>query len=374
MSTLALSRLEDSPAVLSSPLILAHPTATERLRIWKTAYPHWGDGLGSKDYIDREIKNLQFCQGHNNLANWILTDGGAADQRPLFSACETYMKRAIIAGKEGDLRHGTCYAVASVFTFDEYQGKGYAKKLMTLLAEELRGVADFSVLWSDIGPKFYESVGWKPFKSTFYQLPATGGDGTLDYESKPIKFDDIPHIVKLDEKILREKLTVPSPKVRALILPDLSTIEWHLFHEAFVCQRGFSRTPSIHGALYTSPNPARSEVWAIWKRNIYGKKRENNTIYVVRLVIEDDSISSDNLKIGIIALCRMAQKEANEWFCSTVEIWNPDDRVKKAIEGIKDLGAKFVTQENHHLGSMRWLKEGSIDEVDWVCNEGFAWC
>ncbi|OJK04270.1 hypothetical protein ASPACDRAFT_112718 [Aspergillus aculeatus ATCC 16872] len=366
---------EDSLSVLSASSILAHPTASERSRIWKATYPHWGDALAFDDYITREVNNLKFCQErNNNFTNWILTDSSAPDQRPLFSSCETFTRRAFICGREGDLREVTCCAVASVFTFTEYQGRGYAKKLMTLLAQEIRGFADFSVLWSDIGPKFYDSVGWKPFKSAFLQLPAISSDASLENGLKPIEIGDLPPLVKLDQKILLERLAVPSPKVRVLILPDLSTIAWHLFHEAFIWQHVFSRTPSIHGAVYTSPKDPGDKVWAIWTRKIYGLKREDNVTHVIRLGMGNGSISNDTFKVAITALCLMAQREANDWNCGTVEIWNPDDRVRQVVEEIQELGAKFVTREHNQLSSMQWFGESCIDEVDWMCNEGFAWC
>ncbi|GKZ36984.1 hypothetical protein AbraIFM66950_008276 [Aspergillus brasiliensis] len=370
-----MSALKDSYTISLSPLVLTHPTVSERLRIWKATYPHWGDALTFDDYITREVKNLEFCQeGQGNFDNWILTDDSAADQRPLFSSCETFKKRAFICGKEGGLRDGTCCAAASVFTFPEYQGRGYAKNMMTLLGQEIRKFADFSVLWSDIGPKFYHSVGWKPFESTFIQLPAISHNAIFEDGLEAIKIEDLPHLIKRDEKILLKQLEVPSDKIRVLVLPDLDTIKWHLFHEAFSCQHVLSRTPTIHGAIYTSPNHPHAQIWAIWTRKIYGQECESNTFHVLRFVIEDENISSDALKSGISALCRMAQKEANEWACGTVEIWNPSDRVRKAAEGIEGLGAKLVTRKNHHLSSMLWLTEGSIDEVDWFCNEGFAWC
>lgn len=137
-----------------------------------------------------------------------------------------------------------------------------------------------------------------------------------------------------------------------------------------MCHHVLSRTLTVHGAIYTFPNRPQARVWAIWTRNIYGQKREHNITRVIRLGIDDESLCEGILKIGITAIWRMVQKEANEWNCGTVEIWNPEDRIRQATEGIEGLGVKFVTRESHHLSSMQWLREGCIDEVDWICNEG----
>ncbi|KAF4982440.1 hypothetical protein FZEAL_1958 [Fusarium zealandicum] len=376
---------EDLAPVSSPSLILAKPTSSERLRIWKATHPQWGPALTIDDYIGREYDNLEAPLARDGgVTNWMLTDGNLpADDRPILSCCETYKKRSLVSSKDGAMREGFAYGVASVFTFIECRGKGYASKMMSLLAEELRsrqqkneGDADFSVLWSDVGKKFYNAVGWKPFESTYLEMSTANTESVQDDALKIITVDDLPRLADRDEQLIRQKLASPSSHARAAVLPDLTTLRWHLHRENFMCKHIFSRTPTAHGAIYTPPGSPNARIWAIWTRSFYGglANPEKNTVHVVRLVIEDEGVSDDVLANGIQAIAGCVQKEAKEWLCSKIEIWNPDKQVARVTEGIQGLGAKLIVRESENLASMQWFGKGSIEDVEWVANEKFAWC
>lgn len=374
------------PPVSSPTLIITNPTDSERLIIWQATHPQWGAAVTLDDYIAREYDNLEAPLAKDGgLTSWMLTDGSLpADKRPILSSCETYSKRALVSSRDGVVRDGTALGVASVFTFPECRGRGYASKMMALLADELKGRqqkregdADFSVLWSDVGPKFYNAVGWKPFDSTYLELPTTAANETSTSDAlKLIGQDDLPLLVELDEKLLHEKLSKPSSKSRAAVVPSLEQIQWHLHREDFMCRHIFSQTPAARGAVYTPPDAPSSKIWAIWTRSFYGgrEKPEKNIVHVIRLGIEDESISDETLAKGIQAIGEYIQREASEWLCAKVEIWNPDERVRRVTEGIEELKAKYVVRENENLGSLQWFGNESIDEIEWLANEKFAWC
>ncbi|KAI1011063.1 hypothetical protein LB504_002448 [Fusarium proliferatum] len=374
---------EALPPVTSPSLILTNPTSSERELIWKGTQPHWGAALSMEDYIAREYDNLEAPLARDGgVTSWILTDGDKEPgERPLLSSCETYNKRAFVRTKDGKARDGTAHGVASVFTFPEYRGKGYARKMLSLIADELKsrqqkneGAADFSVLWSDVGPKFYQTVGWEPFKSTYLEFPVTETEPITDSSLKPIALDDIPDLADRDEQLLRDRIS-KSSQVSAAVVPDITTIKWHIHRENFMCKHIFSRTPTVHGALYTPPDAPSSRIWALWTCSFYGMldQPEKNVVRVLRLVIEDESISDETLARGIQAIASFVQKEAKEWRCSKVEVWNPEDRVRRVTEGIQSLGAKFIVRENSNIASLNWFN-GSDQEVDWIANERFAWC
>ncbi|KAF5678824.1 lysine acetyltransferase [Fusarium heterosporum] len=376
---------DNLPPVSSPSLVLTRPTDVERERVWKGTHPHWGAALTMEDYIAREHDNLEAALARDDgVTSWILTDGSMKpDDRPILSSCETYKKRALVSSKEGRVRDGTAFGVASVFTFPECRGKGYASKMMSLLADELRGRqqknegdADFSVLWSDVGPKFYNAVGWKPFESTWLEFPVTETEHTAEESVKPITLDDIPDLAARDEELLRKGVSSPSSRVRAAVVPDAITLQWHIHRGDFMCKHLFSRTPTVHGALYTPPDTPNSRIWAIWTGNFYGMldKPEKNILRIVRLVIEDETISDETLTKGIQAIASSAQKTAKEWSCSKVEVWNPQNRVQKAAESIQSLRAKFFVRENNNIASLQWFGEDSNEGIEWIANEKFAWC
>ncbi|KPM40023.1 hypothetical protein AK830_g6538 [Neonectria ditissima] len=376
---------ENLPSVSSPSIILTNPTESERRLIWKATHPQWGGALTVDDYVDRETYLLDSPLARNGgLTAWMLTDGSLApDSRPILSSFESYKKRAIVAGKDGVVREVTSHGVASVFTFTQCRGKGYARKMMALFAQELRAAQDkrdgdaaFSVLWSDIGKEFYNSVGWKPFQSTYLEFPITKALVPQDGDLKLVSFEDLPSLAAQDEKLLRNMISTNSSKTRAVVLPDLDTLQWHLIREDAMCKYIFSRTPSARGAIYTPSDAPNSRVWAIWTRAFYGgiAKPEKNTLYFIRLVIENEDISDEELAKGLKAIVSVAQKEAPEWLCTKAEIWNPTDRVKEVAAGIEELGAQFKVRENDNLASLQWFGHGTVDEVDWVASEKYAWC
>lgn len=364
---------------MSNP-ILTNPTEEERLRCWKGSHPLWGAALTLDGYIEREQRQLDIPLARNGgLTNWILTEAESPNgPRPVLSSCETLKKRALVKGRDGTIREGTAHGVASVFTPPELRGRGYAKTMTRELAKTLekrekdnRGDAMFSVLYSDIGKQFYAINKWFPYASTHAAFPASTDEPASPDALKILSFDDLPPLVAADERIVRKEIARPSPTgVRVAILPDLDQIHWHLYREGFVCDQLFSRRPTAHGALYTTPGGAR--VWAIWTHSYSGTvaQPERNTVYFLRFVVEE-GVQDEELREALGPIVAVARKQAADWACASVQMWNPDDRVKVAAE---NLGAKYVVRETDSIASLRSFGDVPSMGVDWVVNEKYAWC
>ena len=73
----------------------------------------------------------------------------------------------------------------------------------------------------------------------------------------------------------------------------------------------FGHTPTIKGAIVGNDG---SRVWVIWTRAYYGPLGDvssGNTFYILRLVVENESLVEDNAK-ALGAILEMAQNEAAE--------------------------------------------------------------
>lgn len=374
------------PPVSSPTLTLVHPTESERLRIWTATHPQWGGALDLETYLAREKHLLAGSfSSEDSQAQWMLTDGSLPpDQRPILASCDTLKKASVIAGKDGVLKEGISHGVASVFTFPESRGRGYAGKMMQLLGEEFQGQEDakkgdavFSVLYSDIGKKFYHAVGWKPFESNHLEFPLSSTDDNTNASVTPIVDSDLPALAARDEELLRKTLSSPTAttsKTRIAIIPNLESIRWHLLREEFMCNHLFSREPTIRGAVFTPANAPSSRIWGVWTRNFYGgvDKPEKNVFNFLRFVVEDEGVSDEVLAEAVQGIVGLAQKEAKNWKCGKVEIWNPDERLRRAGEKIQ--GAKFVEREADSITSLQWFGDGSVDEIEWLANEKYGWC
>src|SRR5262245_43037666 len=168
----------------SSSLILAHPTPEERIRIWTQTHSKWGTAITLSDYLRREAYLLTVPVAKaGGITHWILTESDKPpNKRPILSSCETLRKRALVSTRHGTVEETVAYGIGAVFTDPLFRGRGYASRMMDLLGPALsrhccgggvrgntagckanpRRVA-FSVLFSDIGKKFYAARGWAPF-------------------------------------------------------------------------------------------------------------------------------------------------------------------------------------------------------------------
>ncbi|KAL6872965.1 hypothetical protein J3F83DRAFT_731579 [Trichoderma novae-zelandiae] len=394
------------PPSTSPTIALTNPTPKERIRTWLYNQTEWGNSLTVPAYLEREEYLLSIPLARNGgITNWILTDSAfpvsssssssssqsvdddKEGERPVLAACETLRKRALVRDADGTVRDVWAYGVASVFTNKEFRGRGYAGKMIELLrgymATQHRetGEPAFSVLFSDIGKQFYAKHGWIPLENTQLEYRVRENPPEPDPSSNItlLSQDHLPALAEKDELLLRREIAKPSSadaaKIRVAVIPDLDALQWHFYREGFICNAAFGRKPAVHGALYTSPSTG-SRVWALFERNHYGgpERPEKNLLSFLRLVIEDESIPDDELSEAVVGIFRVAEKEAKDWKCSKVEIWNPRARVRKAAEAATEFQTTFVVRQDKNLASLNWFGEGSAEDLDWVANERFEWC
>lgn len=393
------------PHVDDPSVVLDIASADEHRQAWTATHPPWGHGLTLEQYIGREECLLASPLARDGgLTPWILTDSsssssGGVAPRPILSSCETLKKRAIVADPEGVVTDVTAHGVASVFTSPAYRSRGYAGRMMALLGAELArqqesqpGAAGFSVLFSDIGPKFYAKSQWMPMGNTHIEFPAAettaAPPGSSSNNITEIHDSHLPALTARDEQLLRAQLAKPLEQggtFRAAILPDFNTLEWQYRREDHMLRHFHGRTPSVRGALYTPPpvNGAgggeKRRVWGLWARKLYGGA-EGHPVYTVlhflRLVVEDEAATSDEeLTAALEGIMAVAQREAADVQCRTIEIWSPSARVLAAFrERLPRLQGKVVERDSDNLASLRWFGPGSVENVEWVANEKFEWC
>lgn len=371
-------------------LILANPTPDESRQTWTCTHPLWGAALSLDGYILRETRQADLPLARDGgLRPWVLVEADSKpDSRDILSSCETLRKRALVRRPDGEVNEVIAHGVASVFTDPAFRGKGHASTMMACLGEALQAEgALLSVLWSDIGKEFYNKHGWRPFESDHLEFPVPAQEKE-DEDPSPrpasvtiVRYDDIPQLASSDERLIRRAIARPpaSPgkTTRVAILPDAATLQWHVLRDAAQCENILGRTPTSHGAVYTTPSGRR--VWAIWRRNHSAppSQPEKNTFYILRLVVEDEdeaSVPDDELGAALGAIVAAAKSEARDWACGTVHLWNPEPRVRSLAEGSAKLGARFVSRESDSVTSLRWFGDGDVDNVEWLANEKFAWC
>jgi len=386
------------PDANSPDIQLSHPTDAECLTIWGLSSLAWRDALTLPQYLEESafLTTVPLAKD-GGMTIWILVDKSLPPgQRPILCACESFRKRALLSTKEGEPTETIIHGVASVFTDPAYRGRGYASRLMKELAIALRSwqtenmKCSGSVLYSDIGKKFYAQSGWHPFPNNSHiEFPPLMNP--KDTGAKPLLAGDLERLCREDEMMIRETMTRTSigGKSRMVLMPDLDHMLWHHTKEEFACAKLFGKQPQIKGAI---AGEVGSRVWAIWTHRYYGDWRSTasgNTLYILRLVVEKEAIASNNTVEGreprydiekmqvdyLRAVIRTAQVEAAKWRLSSVVLWDPSSLVQEWIEK-SSVRHRKIDREDESIASLLWYGEGSgkEDMLEWVANEKYAWC
>ena len=394
----------DLPNSHSPNIRLSHPTPSECRKVWELTAEAWSDALTLPLYLEESSYLTTVPLAKNGgMTNWILTDNGPADQRPIFSSCETFRKRAFLSTGEGELTEKFVHGIASVFCDPAYRNRGYATRLLKELSRTLptwqseEGKPCIgSILYSDIGRNFYAQRGWHPSVNNSHLEFAPSATAVVPSSVKPLRSKHLSRLCQADEVMIRISLLKNSRRdqreLRMAIVPDLDHMLWHHTKEEFVCRRLFGKRPRIKGAIAGRKG---KRVWALWTHRYYGdikSPESGNTLYILRLVIESgDDLGGDplgNKTIPLIhskhrqvevknlrAVIRAAQVEAAKWKLGSVIMWNPT-RLAQALLDRSGIECRSVDREDENIASLSWFGPGggNEDSLDWVLNEKFAWC
>ncbi|KAL9114384.1 MAG: hypothetical protein Q9187_007469 [Circinaria calcarea] len=420
------------PASDSSTLHLTHPNESEKIETWTINGKSWRGALSLPAYLRREehLANQPLTL-NGGITYWILVDSSASfnsssspspstsadststnftsEQRIILASCETICRRALIATRGKEVEEVVSHGVGSVFCREDFRGRGYAGRMMKELGKHLErwdqdkgNTTRFTVLYSDIGKKFYAKNGWKPFPSSHISLPPipeTSRPTPCLKElpiSAPLRASDLTPLCLLDETLLRKQIVnfppAFGPSIRAAIIPDVAIMQWHHAREEFTARETLGRDPEVKGAIISLGPGDKNKVWAIWTRT-FGDEASKNKLHILRIVIEGEyefAASSEHSPHGprtwdertiqaTASILLTAQKEAARWNLQTVEVWNPSPLIVRAARELVPR-AEVVHREEDSIASLMWYGDGEADEgkrkeeVEWVGNEKYAWC
>jgi GNAT superfamily N-acetyltransferase len=134
-------------------------------RILDGTHTIWSEGLDRLDYGRWQQAQQDTPWGRRHLRRVALVDGAA-----LAASAKTYDLEADLAG-----RRVAVLGIGAVYTPPASRGRGYAHRLIAALTEQAaaRGV-QAALLFSEIGPAFYESMGFAvvPRDEAAFEVPA----------------------------------------------------------------------------------------------------------------------------------------------------------------------------------------------------------
>ncbi|KAL4919561.1 hypothetical protein BDW62DRAFT_41509 [Aspergillus aurantiobrunneus] len=375
----------------SPELALVQATPKERVESIKLNSTEWKGPLDLDAYLAREDTLLQQRLTKKGLICWILVDRRQPeDARTILSSCETYRKVAIVA-RGGKVEEAPAQGVGSVYCRPEFRGKGYAKRMLEELSKKMdmwqtesehREMPLFSVLFSDIGKKFYAQFGWKPHPSSHFALPPIPEEGystpsvaaTLP-GVKVLHPDDVQNsmcsnsVLEKERGLLRRaSLQSSGPKVA--IAPDFNHYLWHWAREEFYSQR---LHPDREIPMEKGAGNDEAQVFCAWNRN-FGATPEENILYILRWVYNEPTSPEETETTikAMAAIIRRAQLEAHQWSMANVTFWNPTPLLERAV-ALLDPTAVILHREKDSIASLRWSGKQN-EQVEWYLNEKYAWC
>lgn len=383
------------PSKDSADLHLVEAVHEEILAQQHANADEWKGPLSLDQYLRREehLSKTELTKD-GGMTSWVLVHKPELNgARQVVCGCETINKRALVA-RDGKVEDVSCHGVCSVFCPPAFRGRGYAGRMITDLGKilEKKRVGDnkpalFSVLYSDIGKKFYAARDWEVFPSSHISLSLTAESsaGPPPAGIRLLKSEDLPELCALDEKILRSRLARCKGGTTVAVIPDVRHLSWHHAREDFVAQELYNKKPSIKGAITGSQG---QRVWMYWTR-VWANPAEKsaNTLHILRLAFEDEawsgcdaatpatvaSVKDSEIVRHIAALLAVAQAEASSWQMNEVLLWNPASATLAAAQSI-DSSTAVVHREEESIASLRWFGSGSWKDVKWEANEKYAWC
>lgn len=230
-------------------------------------------------------------------------------------------------------------------------------------------------------------------------------------ETKPLTSQFLHELCASDAKLVREHLAVkPAKKIDVAIVPDGAIMDWHHSREELLGQELFGRKPEIKGAIIGEVPGRRA--WCIWTRvwlstgsQKHMEKSQKNTLYILRLVVEDgiefgeapgaattaqSKLLFEEQTSKVLALLLAAEAEASKWHMHDVQIWNPTQVVQSAGQrilrssssGSSTARVQFVEREEESITSLMWYptasdaspKSTTWCDIEWVANEKYCWC
>jgi hypothetical protein len=168
---------------------------------------------------------------------WLLCE----EQGEVLASCETYRTDSFLRALDGTLAPGDSFAIASVFTEERLRGRGYATKLMDLLAAELEHAspdAHSALLFSDVGAPLYRRSGYR-------ETPAWDWRFTPEPGEPSALVDRLLQDTDVGAALARMR----RPEVPFFYWPSPPQVDWHIERERIYAELMPRPRPEANGAM-----------------------------------------------------------------------------------------------------------------------------
>ncbi|KAF8801281.1 hypothetical protein BYT27DRAFT_7198350 [Phlegmacium glaucopus] len=384
-----------------------YPATTEQtLESRKHTFHQWGRGNTLQEYLERDenTDNHEVARDGRGVT-WILAPRDSWNSLDFLCSCETFRRDALSIKKSNDSGNKTFpadisgYGIASVHTPVANRGRGYARHMMRLLHWVLApesslpkvfpaewgnppprvsvvGDASFSVLFSDIGERFYRQSGTLPNKedgwvvadpvSTTWDVAETHklvfhAEARPRLQWKWLDEELVRDIWDKDAIIMKEELSSSSiHTTNFTFLPDRGVAEFQC-HRLRFAWRKMNPQPVYWGVCHKDgkDNASDASTFATWTLDV--RPPASYVLIITRIRVQPTDF--EELFLQIISLAKQHSVEM-------IEVWNLPLNLRDAGHR---LGGKTFSRDEH-LPSFKWYGGERHEELSWLNNEKFCWC
>ncbi|CAG8478406.1 10070_t:CDS:2 [Diversispora eburnea] len=353
--------------------------------------------LTLEQYLELEkiLTNLEFTR--DNFQVWILISKKDQHQEAptILSTCGTIKRKALVKdtttdksdklrgvgeGGRGNVREIICHSIASVFTPLNFRNNGYASSMLKLLSDilvkELK--AEFSFLFSDIGPHFYQRLGWnvddhKEIRfnvdnNTHISDSANNLDNNIIVEDtkKIISQDDLERIIQQDCQLIYQEFSQLDFSA-FLVLPTKPNFEWH-----FERSKIYAKIKNVEittlgveliGRSINNNKNNHSLGFILWFHDFRDQK-----LTILRF-------RSNNQKVTKL-LIEHAKREAQRSNLTQVVVWNPDMKlfpnVKEGNNKNDDNGELVERKDSLPFLACHYKEPSHFSHFKWLLLEKYT--
>lgn len=348
-------------------------------------FEQWGaPELDLAQYERLELRKRRTKHSQSNSVTWALVQRGQAavvgdDSDAGLKAggdllachCECYWLDCVLRRRSGEIVTGSSFHVGSVFTLPAFRKKGLAAFFLEQVVDrmaKLRRNAVASILYSDIGPTYYDRLGWRLYPSLVATLSlddpknsrATAGSAASGSKLEELFLDDnLSELLVADNDQLVKQLSGEefAGQEAFVVLPTRDSIEW-LFcvgvHYAEIL--GFDEAPTQCGA-----NIPEAGAFVVWSHDLKESKLD-----IVRYRFGSNQ---ETARLLLIA----ALNEARKFRLSKVAIWSPPEILLS--DGILHKLHITFSEREDSLSSAMIIGEHRSDSAPavWLANEKYSW-
>lgn len=348
-----------SPVEVGNGLFFRLATPAMMTQHFENNAQMWASPLSKENYLQLKRRLAITDANIHDTQYWVLVHEN--DPGKVISSCTVHFRDAMINVGKG-MQSVRAAIITDIFTIPEQRRVSMAAALLEevqLSLDERKQRVEFSIIWSDNRPEFFEELGWaaQPANTLRIRLPK-GAPIELPPETTQLQYagvSDMDRIVLRDVKMTKCRFTHmrDRKKTFAQLIPTHELLRAHVVRAKAMDEflTGADPVPDEIDGLGASWKSAvdRTEVWAWWTPD-YRSRR----LFIARFI----TLRLSGMEHAMKELLKVAAAAASRLQFRELIMWEPTDQVTKAASLLVDElpeGAKmFVEERTDMIPCLRW--------------------